>query len=462
MSLFRKVTIMVLFIRVLYAQEDPLENYIKIGLESNLALQQQKFSLAQSITALDEARGMYYPSIDIGARYTRAGGGREIVIPVGDLVNPIYKTLNALLQAQGLEPSFPENIPNQTTPFLREKEHETRARLTQPIFQPAIWSNYGLKSDLKDIELLKTNAYKRHLINEIKRAYYNYMKATMVVELYAKIKDLQEENLRVSKKLFQAGSATQNVVFRAEAELSRTEQEKMNVENLQRQGASYLNFILNRSLESPIDTINQARVQIPLVSDYDTSRESAFQNREELLQIKKAISAAKETEGIVKSKYYPGISAVVDYGFQGEEYRFTEQDDYWMASIVLQWNLFKGFQDKAQLQHAYLETQKLKTKEIEIKNMIELEVERILDNLHVARKSISVAQQQFQSARASFRIVRKKFDEGIASQVEYLDAQTTLTNSAINEVITRYDYYITYAEYERIIAGYNLNNTKLE
>ncbi len=447
----------ILCLTSLYAQDDPLEKYVEIGLNNNLALKQQKFSLAQSMEALKEAKGKYFPSIDIGARYTRAGGGREIVIPIGDLVNPIYKTLNALLEAQGIDPAFPEDIPNQTTPFLREREHETRARLVQPIFQPAIWSNYGLKSDLTDIEKLKTNMYKRRLINEIKKAYYNFMKATMVVELYSKIENLQKENLRVSEKLFQAGSATQNIVFRAEAELSITEREKMYVENLQRQGASYFNFIINRPLDSPIDTTGQNNLIIPLISDYDSSREQAFQRREELKQIKKAISAADQSASIAKSQYFPGINAVLDYGFQGEEYSFSDKDDYWMASLVMQWNLFRGFQDKARIQQAHLETKKMLTKEDEIKNMIELEVERIFDNLNVARKTILVVKQQFESSKASFRIVRKKFEEGIASQIEYLDAQTTLTNSAINEVITRYDYYITYAEYERIVAAYKLD-----
>jgi outer membrane protein TolC len=462
MKQFQIFSIALLFLNTLFAQDDPLENYIKIGLESNLALQQQQFSLQQSIAALNEARGKYFPSIDIGARYTRAGGGREIIIPVGDLVNPIYKTLNALLEAQGLDPQFPEDIPNQTTPFLREQEHETRVRLIQPLIQPAIWSNYGLKSDLNEIERLKTNMYKRNLVAEIKRAYYNYMKAAVVVDLYARIEDLQKENLRVSDKLFQAGSATQNIIFRAEAELSRTEQEKMHVENLQRQSASYFNFIINRSLQSEIDTTNHQVPKASTIMNYETARQQAFDNREELKQITSAISASDQSASIVKSRYYPGISAVLDYGFQGEEYSFTTEDDYWMASVVLEWNLFSGFQDKARLQSANLETKKLQIKEKEIKNRIELEVERVSDNLQVAQKTIVVAGQQFESAKASFRIIRKKFEEGIASQVEYLDAQTTLTNAAINEVISRYDYYITFAEYERIIATYVLDRNEEE
>jgi len=248
MTLFKSIILIPIIFQVIFAQDDPLEQYVQIGLESNLALKQQEFSLEQSLQVLNEARGKYFPSIDIIARYSRAGGGREITIPIGDLVNPIYQTLNQLLEAQGYPPAFPEDIPNETIPFIREKEHDTRIRLVQPIFQPAIWSNYGLKSDLNEIEELRTRMYKRHLIYEIKRAYYNYLKATQVVDLYRRIMELQSENLRVSKKLFSAGKATQDVVFRAEAELSRTEQEKINVENLQRQGRSYLNFILNRPL----------------------------------------------------------------------------------------------------------------------------------------------------------------------------------------------------------------------
>jgi outer membrane protein TolC len=448
------ILILLIFVQVSFAQVDPLEQYIQIGLESNLALKQQEFSLEQSIQMLDEARGKYFPSVDIIARYSRAGGGREITIPIGDLVNPIYKTLNHLLEAQGFPPSFPENIPDETIYFIREKEHDTRIRLVQPLIQPAIWNNYGLKSDLSEIEELRTRMYKRRLVNEIKRAYYSYLKAKQVVDLYSRIMDLQKENLRVSEKLFSAGKATLDVVYRAKAELSRTEQEKMRVENLQRQGRSYVNFILNRPLEEEINIAESHSFQDPTAFDYESAKQNAFKGREELQQIEKAISATEKNAAIVRSNYYPGVNAVLDYGYQGVDYDFSKDSDFWMASVVLQWNLFRGFQDKAKLERVYLEKKKLSAQEEEIRNQIELEVERIFDNLTVARKTIDVARQQVESAQASFKIIRKKYEEGVSAQVEYLDAQTTLTNAAINEVISTYDYYITYADFERIVALY--------
>jgi outer membrane protein TolC len=296
------------------------------------------------------------------------------------------------------------------------------------------------------------------LVNEIKRTYYNYLKAAKVVELYTKIMDLQSENLRVSEKLFSADKATQDVVFRAKAELSKTEQEKMHVENLQRQGKSYLNFILNRPLEKEIIITEEPLVQDPTAFDDELAIEHALINREEIDQIKKAISATSHNAAIVKSKFFPGVNAVLDYGFQGEEYNFSKDNDYWVASVVMEWNLFRGFQDKAKLEQAYLENKKLAAREEEIRNQIELEVKRIYDNLTVARKTIDVARQQVKSAEASFKIIRKKYEEGISAQVEYLDAQTTLTNAAINEAISEYDFYITYADFERIIALYKFEN----
>ena len=85
-------------------------------------------------------------------------------------------------------------------------------------------------------------------------------------------------------------------------------------------------------------------------------------------------------------------------------------------------------------------------------------MERIYDNLAVARKTIGVTRQQLESARASFKILKRKYEEGMATQVEYLDAQTTLTNAEINAIISKYDFYITYAEFEKITASYQLDN----
>ena len=93
----------------------------------------------------------------------------------------------------------------------------------------------------------------------------------------------------------------------------------------------------------------------------------------------------------------------------------------------------------------------------ELEKQIELQVRQAYDNLQIAVKKIDAANQQLNSARASFDIIKKKYAQGMSSQIEFLDARNSLTNAEINLILAVYDYHIYCAEMERIAATYPLN-----
>jgi len=122
--------ILLLFASFMHATPSTtLDQYIRQGLENNLALRQQKFSLEKSLEALKEAKGMFFPSISLQGSYSHAGGGRTIEFPVGDLLNPVHGSLNDLFLFHGIIGGYPTDIPNEQIPFLRPKEQETKIRL---------------------------------------------------------------------------------------------------------------------------------------------------------------------------------------------------------------------------------------------------------------------------------------------------------------------------------------------
>ena len=86
-----------------YSEQNVLDQYIALGLQNNLALQQQEFQFEKSMEALKEARGMFLPSIHLMGRFSRAGGGRVFEIPVGDLINPINTAFNQLYSFHGID-----------------------------------------------------------------------------------------------------------------------------------------------------------------------------------------------------------------------------------------------------------------------------------------------------------------------------------------------------------------------
>ena len=91
-----------------YAQSI-LKDYIKKGLDSNLALQQKSFDLQKAQFDLKRAQSLFYPQVDLHAQYTLAEGGRTQQLPIGDLLNDVYSTLNQLTSTN----KFPQ-VGNQT------------------------------------------------------------------------------------------------------------------------------------------------------------------------------------------------------------------------------------------------------------------------------------------------------------------------------------------------------------
>ena len=432
------------------AEESVLDAYITRALESNLALKQQDFSYERSVAELQEARGRFLPSLDILGRYTRADGGRTFEFPVGDIVNPIHDALNSIIG----EEQFPTDVPNQDISFLREKEHETKIEVIQPIFQPALYYNYRLQSNLTEVDRAARDQFKHDLVKEVRKAYFDYLGALRFVDLATRTGALLEENLRISERLFENGPATRDVVYRAEAELSRIRQSSAEAEKGAYLAQAYFNYLLDRPLDEHIDaiTLPDEAPDPPLTLSQAVER--ALEYRLEIVQIDKGVEAAGNALKLVRTGYVPGLTFAFDYGFQGEEFRLSEEDDFWTASLVLQWNLFDGLRREARVKQAKMEKSRLATRRDEVEVQIELEVRDAHRSLLVAKQNIATSADEERSSRRSFEIVRRKFQEGVAAQVEFIDARTAMTRAEANRIIAVYDYLRSYAEFERVTALY--------
>lgn len=435
-----------------HADQNALELYITEGLRNNLALKQQEFQFEKSMEVLKEAKGMFLPSIHLMGRFTRAGGGRMFEIPVGDLINPINSTFNQLYSFHGITAGLPTNIPNEMIPFLREQEQETKLRLIQPVYHPALLQNYKLRTNLSKIEENQVDIFKRHLIKDIKSAYYVYLKTLRVIEILDETKVLLEENLRISKSLVESDKATENIVFRAEADLALLDQHKAEAEKNRIIASKYFNFLLNRELDALIEADYDQLLPLPEFVDFETALKFAFDQREEFRQMTSALKAASNQVGLATSNYLPAITAVFDYGFLAEKYSFSKDDDFWMASFVLEWSLFTGGQNKAKKAQAMLDKKKLEVQQTELKKHVQLQVQEKYEALKAARLAIDAAIKQERSARSNFDIVSKKYEYGMTPQIVYLDARSILTNASINKTISYAQFLIQHAEFEQAAA----------
>lgn len=429
-----------------------IDEYVREALRSNLGLRAEGLVLERSLAALDEARARFLPTLAFEARYTRAEGGRTIDLPVGSLLNPVYSTLNQLLAAQGRPAEF-GSVPNQSILFQREREQDTRFTVRQALYAPAIPAAVRAQRAQLEATQYDRMAVARRLKRDVTVGYLDWLKATRTVGIVQASVELLSENVRVSDSLYRNGKVTQDQVLRARAELLAVVQELNDARNSEALARSYLDFLLNRPLDTPLEGASIEGEIGRTGHDLSLLRADALGNRPEIAQLDRTISAAQAQIRLARTQNWPTLTLGVDAGINDERYDFGSGRNFGTVSLLLHWQFFDGGATAAAVGGARAEARRAAVLRDQTKEQIQLEVQQALDRLETSTDSLATADARAQAARAAFRIASRKRDEGVTSQVEFIDARSSLTGAELNLNVTRFDVLSRQAELDYATAA---------
>jgi outer membrane protein TolC len=259
------------------------------------------------------------------------------------------------------------------------------------------------------------------------------------------------ENQRVAERLVGAGSATGDAVYRARAGVADVQQQRAEAARLRDAARGALNLLLDRDADAPVPTLDDALLPElrPLTLDEALV---ASQRREERAQVAAGTAAARAQGRAASSSFLPSLAVAADYGVQGSEYHFDTAHDAAMASVVLQWNLFNGGQDVMRRQQASSAQRVMALRAAEADRMIALDVRTAYDAVGVARQGLVAATARVDAARRAFQLVDRRFNEGLASHLEWADARSQLTAAELNLVMSRYTLVARGVDLERAAA----------
>ncbi len=411
----------------------------ELGLHNNQQLIREQLGTQIEREREREARGRYLPNLSLDASYIWAEGGRTINIPAGDLVNPAYEGLNQILG----ENRYPANIPNVNEQFLPNNFHETKLRLIQPILNSRIYYSHKAQLAQQSAQQAQQDSYENQLVKEIKVAYYQHLAAREQLVILTNTKDLLGELLRVNQRLVANDKATPEVIYAAQAEVSEIDSRLAGARKQVNTSRIFFNYLLSRDLEDSI-LIDSAAINTPvsLSPPLDGLHQRALADRREIAQVRYGLEASELSVKLNRSYLLPEINAVGDIGYQGFDYTFNGNQEFWLIRLGLTWPIFQGFQNQSKIQQAVLGQQQRQSELADLQQRIALEVSQAYYELQEAQEMLQARQAERQYAQETFRIVCKKYRQDQAILVELQEARTSYTTAQLNESVARYDLKI--------------------
>lgn len=235
-------------------------------------------------------------------------------------------------------------------------------------------------------------------------------------------------------------------VYRAEIELSHTEESLNNaIEKLQ-DAKDALRDVLSLPLDTPI-IVSVPTDYEPIVLQVDEAIDIALQNRYEIAQAEDQVQEAIRLARAAKTKLSPDLNLVVDFTNTGRDEVFTnafttKRDSRWGVGFTTSTDWDRTTQ-KVAYEQSLLSIASAERNLKQVKNNIVLEIKRIMRTAGRAEQRIESQEKQMQRSLGELKLARLKFDRGFANNFDVIQAEKNLRTAQVALLTAQLDHKIT-------------------
>lgn len=336
--------------------------------------------------------------------------------------------------------------------FSSDVNYDTRLTLKQAIYTggklEGVIHQAKIQEEISKLEEEKT---KREIILQVKKAYYNFLKAKKLLYLVEESVSYSEKHLSDAELRFKLGKVAEFDVIRAKIKLKEKDMEKAGGENALLLAMTIFNNILGveGDIYEPKEEENLTEEKYQNL-DLQSLIQIAVEEREEIKQINKSKEIAKIQEKIAKANKRPNVGVAGNYNYTGDD--FPPKNKNWNISLGCNINLYDSQDTKAKITQARANFSQVENSKKNIKRHLELEVKTAYYKLKDAEEKIKVLKENIDAAKQALSIANVRYNAGLATSLEVLDSQLVLVKIEGNYIQTIYDLKIAKAELERAVG----------
>ena len=271
----------------------------------------------------------------------------------------------------------------------------------------------------------------------VRQTYYRVLTAEQQVKVSQEAVDSAKEHLRVAQLRYEAGVAPQFDVLAADARVARVEQTLIGDTAELAIGWATLSNILGVPVPPGTALITEPTLSEVEVQDLDTLLEEAFARRPDLRATEANAAAADALLAVARAARQPYLSALMSYtlresttvpgesiGTPGTDLVVSQSSG--MIGLSATWSLYNAGQVEGEVATAkagLAQARKLIESE---RRRIELGVRSAYVTLESGQAQVAAARKEAAQAQEARRIATIRYQEGVGTSVEILDAEANL------------------------------------
>lgn len=322
------------------------------------------------------------------------------------------------------------------TSFLPKDNYSFSISMQQPLFDQGKYFILKPQAHLGiEISHLALEETKQSIYLAVISAYLNTLKAEEMLVIARESKGRLTEHLRVTTRRFEVGQVARNDVLRAEMELANAESNLIHAEKTLE--LSHENLQKALFLEDERFTILPLSYIQHDQKSMEEMIELAYHKRPDYLQAIKTKELARMDISLSERDFFPLVTFFWEYERSGKD--FFPDDEISIVGGRISLPLFEGgirMVRLRQAKHDYILSENQKSN---LKKQIRVEVVRTflrLEDLLATRKAIG---KQIEHAQENMRIVKFRYQEGEATNLDVLDANVLLEKARTDFTTLNYD-----------------------
>ncbi len=280
--------------------------------------------------------------------------------------------------------------------------------------------------------------------NEMKETattgYFNMLNATNMKALRQESVDRLQAHLDNVIAQYNVGIVARADVLRSEVELANAQQNYITASNEYDVAEATLNNIIGTPLSTTLLLKDRLQYE-PYENDMAYCLAYSEQHRPELKQAEYAIDSAEAALVVARSGHMPKVyaNASNNWGGNGSDWP-GDDDENWSVGVTASMNVFDSGVTWSKIHAAQENLAKAKESQRQIKDNVELEVRTDYLNLREAEKRITTTQVAVASAEEDYHIAVVRYQAGVGTNIDVMDAQEALTQAKTNYYQALYNY----------------------